>query len=257
MKFIRVIPCLLLQEHSLVKTVKFKSPRYIGDPINAVHIFNELEVDEIIFLDIFASEKKLPINYTLLSNIVSECFIPFTYGGGIDSVQQMEKLFKIGIEKIAMNSAGMEKPILFDTASKIFGSQSIIGVIEIKRSLSGRYQVCSRRGKKIHKLNPSECAIMMRDHGVGEIFINDIDRDGTMKGYDLKLLQCISRSVDIPVIACGGAGNLTHFKEAIQIGGVSAVAAGSLFVYYGKEKGVLINYPSRQILDKLFIGEEY
>lgn len=249
----RVIPCLLLKDNKLVKTIKFKNPTYIGDPINAVKIFNEKEVDELIFLDIDASYKKKKPNYSIIHEVVTECFMPVCYGGGVNNLSDMKKLFKLGIEKISINTRALDNPTFIKEAAQMFGSQSIVVSIDVRKNLWGKYDVYSYGGRKKTNYNPIDFSLLMEKMGAGELMINSIDRDGVMNGYDIKLLKSVTEVVTIPVIACGGAGKITDFLEAVDKGRVSAVSAGSLFIYFGREKGILINYPSQRdlsILDK-------
>jgi len=247
----RIIPCLLLQNGGLVKTVRFAHPTYIGDPINAVKIFNEKEVDELIFLDISATNEKREPNYDLIRGIAEECFMPFSYGGGVRSVETIKKLLRLGVEKVIINTALHEDPLFVRKAVDQFGSSTIIGALDVKRGFLGRYRRYIRAGKKALPWDVLETARDLENVGVGEIFINSIDRDGMMGGYDIELLRQTAQRVSIPVIACGGAGTLEHLRDVIHQAGISAAAAGSLFVYHGKIKGVLINYPNRATLDDL------
>lgn len=250
----RVIPCLLLSDESLVKTIKFKNASYIGDPINTVWIYNDMEVDELIVLDIDASKNNKDPNFELISNIASECFMPLSYGGGVNSIDDMRTIFSVGVEKIIINSYTFHNQDFISNASKIFGSQSIIGAIDVKQNTAGNYEIFSMSGSKNMKLDPVSWSIELEQQGVGELFVNSIDRDGTWEGYDIELLRSISSEVSIPVIACGGAGKLNHFHDAVRDGGVAALAAGSMFVYQKKGLGVLIRYPSRKKLEILFNG---
>lgn len=245
----RVIPVLLLKERGLVKTVKFKEPRYVGDPINAVKIFNEKEVDELVVLDITATTEKRPPSFEWLGEIATEAFMPMCYGGGIRSVEDAQRLFSAGYEKVAINTAAVEDPDLIARLADRFGSQSIVASIDAKRSWLGRYQVQTRSGTKAAGSEPAELARTLVSMGAGEILVNSIDRDGTMQGCDLELIRSISSTVSIPVIACGGVGSLDHIKEAVTEGGASAVAAGSFFVFHGKHRAVLISYPTRRELE--------
>ncbi|MCO6432177.1 MAG: imidazole glycerol phosphate synthase subunit HisF [Deltaproteobacteria bacterium] len=247
----RAIPCLLLKDQGLVKTVKFGSPTYIGDPLNAVRIYNEKEVDELIFLDITATNEKREPNYDLIGKIAQECFMPFSYGGGVRSVEAIKKLLRLGVEKVILNTATHENPQLLREAAKSLGSSTVIAAMDIKRSLFGGYKRYIRSGTRAVPGDLVECAKMLEEQGAGELFINSIDRDGVMGGYDVEIISRITNSVGIPVIACGGAGNLEHVKELIQKTNVSAAAAGSIFVYHGRIKGVLINYPKRSELDEI------
>lgn len=248
---IRVIPCLLYKNGALVKTVHFQNEKYVGDPINTVRIFNEKEVDELIFLDILATiEKKTP-DLDFLQNIASECFMPLCYGGGITSLQEMEKIFNIGVEKVAMNSAVPGNPELIKSASDNFGSQSIVVSIDVKKSILGKYQVYTHRGRIKQPLDPVIFARQIQEWGAGELLLNSIDRDGTGSGFDLVLIQKVAEAVEIPTIACGGAGSLEHFREAVAVG-ASAVSAGSFFVFHGKHRAVLITYPDQKSLSETF-----
>lgn len=244
----RIIPCLLLKDLGLVKTVNFKDEKYLGDPINAVKIFNEKEVDELIFFDIGAGKKRP--DFDLLSRIASECFMPFSYGGGIENTKDMETVFRIGAEKAAISAGAIKNPKFIKEASDRFGSQSIIVVMDVKINPAKNYEIFTNRGSNPTGLDPVEFAKKAEEMGAGEILVNSIDRDGLMSGYDLKLIKAISDSVNIPVIACGGAGTLSHFKEAIDAG-ACAVSGGSIFVFWGPYKTVLINYPERRELERI------
>lgn len=247
----RVIPCLLLRGNGLVKTINFKNGIYIGDPINTVKIFNEKEVDEIIILDIEATTRVKEPNFKLVSDIASECFMPLCYGGGIRSIDDIRTILNLGVEKVSINSYAIENPYFIKMASEKFGSQSIIVSIDVKRNLFGRYEIYIANGTKNTKLDPLRFALQMEEMGAGEILLNSIDRDGTMKGYDIELIQMVSKETGIPVIACGGAGKIEDFGRAINAGGASAVAAGSLFVFNGKHRAVLISFPTTDELNML------
>ncbi|MFW9777491.1 MAG: AglZ/HisF2 family acetamidino modification protein [Candidatus Heimdallarchaeota archaeon] len=249
----RVIPVLLLRGRGLVKTVKFKDPKYVGDPINAVRIFNEKEVDELTFLDIMASRDKTSPQFDLIKDIATECFMPFGYGGGVRSIQDIRTILKNGAEKVILNSSAIESPQLINEAAEIFGSQSIVISIDVRKNRFGKNQVYIRSGLERTDYSPEELAKQVETLGAGEIIINSIDRDGTMEGYDLELIKKVNETVDIPVVACGGAGSLQHFREAVRVAGASAVAAGSMFVFHGPLRAVLINYPSQDEL-KEFLG---
>jgi cyclase len=223
-----------------VKTVKFNEPRYVGDPINAVKIFNEKEADELIFLDITATNERRKPSFELLSHIASEAFMPFSYGGGLRDIEDIKEILKIGIEKVIINTYACENPRFIKETSDKFGSQSIVVAIDVKKENSG-YKVFINSGKTCTKREPVEYAVEMEKMGAGEIFLNSIDRDGTMEGYDLDLIKNVSSAVNIPVIASGGAGKTEDFKNAVEAG-ASAVSAGSMFVFYGKNKAVLITY---------------
>jgi imidazole glycerol-phosphate synthase subunit HisF len=252
MRVPRVIPVLLLKNAGLVKTVRFKNSIYVGDPLNAVKIFNEKEVDELVFLDITATSegKKPPIK--LLAEVASECFMPLCYGGAIKSIAEIKEITAVGVEKISINSHAVEAPHFIREAADIFGSSTIVVSIDVKKNFFGKYEVYIHGGKKNTKLDPLKFAMEMNKLGAGELLLNSIDRDGIMNGFDIELIKKISKEVDIPVIACGGAGVLTDLAEAVKEGGASAVAAGSMFVFHGKHKAVLINYPSQRELKELF-----
>ena len=246
----RVIPCLLLKNEGLVKTVKFKDPKYLGDPINIVRIFNDKEVDELIFLDILATVENRRPNFDLLGKITSECFMPLGYGGGICSMEDVKELLAMGVEKIVLNTSAVENPSLIRSAADYAGSQAVVISMDVKRTLLGKYEVYVRGGKKSTGLDPVKFAVEMGKQGAGELFLNSVDRDGTMQGYDLELVRRVAESVTVPVVACGGAGNIQHLAEAIQAG-ASAAAAGSLFVFQGPLRGVLISYPAQEELKRV------
>lgn len=247
----RVIPCLLLQDGGLVKTVKFKRPRYLGDPINAVKIFNEKEVDELVFLDIVAGRQGWEPPFDLLGQVTSECFMPLCYGGGVRSLEHMRRLFSLGIEKVALNTGAVESPELVSQAADRFGAQSVIVSIDVKRRLLGRPAVYTMGGTRSTGLDPVAWAREMERRGAGELLLTAIDRDGTMSGYDLPLIKQVVAAVRIPVVASGGAGSVRDLVAAVRQGGASAAAAGSLFVYQGPHRAVLINYPSPEELRDL------
>ena len=251
----RVIPCLLLKGQGLVKTINFTNPKYIGDPINAVKIFNDKEVHELFFLDITASTEQRTPRLDYISDIASECFMPLGYGGGIRTIKQAEDIFNRGVEKIIINSYAIEKPSFIHELADLFGSQSIVISIDVKKNFFGNYQTYTYSGKTKTAWDPMKWAQEAEKLGAGEIFLNSIDRDGMMDGYDIPLIKSICASVSIPVVACGGAGTVEDFGRAVHDGGASAVAAGSMFVYVGKHRAVMINYPNRQILDGIFQHE--
>jgi len=239
----RVIPVLLLRNSGLVKTVRFKDPKYLGDPINIVRIFNDKEVDEIVFLDITAAAEQRGPAKKLLAEIAGECFIPLCYGGGVRDHATMKELYTIGVEKVSLNTAAFETPDLVRAAAADWGSQSVIVSIDAKKKLLGGYEVCIRGGKKATGVDPAKFAEQMQAAGAGEILINSIDRDGTMTGYDLDLVRRVADAVDVPVVACGGARNVADLKTVIRDGHASAAAAGSMFVFQGPHRAVLISYP--------------
>jgi cyclase len=236
----RVIPCLLLRGAGLVKTTGFKSPRYVGDPINAIRIFNDKEVDELVLLDITATPEGREPAYTTIADVASECFMPLAYGGGITSVEQARRILKLGVEKVILNTAAWRQPQLVTDASREFGAQAVVASIDVRRKLFGRYEVFVESGKAGTGVDPVDYARRMEELGVGEILLNAIDRDGTMRGYDLELLAKVSAAVGVPVIASGGAGSLADFGAAVRSGGADAVAAGAMFVFHGPHRAVLI-----------------
>ena len=246
----RVIPCLGFYDKGLYKTIKFKNPNYLGDPINAVKIFNEKEVDELCLIDIRASYDKREPDFELLHDIATEAFMPLSYGGGIVSISQAKRIFSIGYEKVIFNTCFAEDLELIKEAVKIFGGQSIIVSIDVRTSILGKKKCYIVSGEKEVRGTPVQLAQMAESIGVGEILLQSIDNDGVMKGYDIDLIKTITRAVSIPVIACGGAGRLSDIYDAIYEGKADAVAAGSLFVYFGKKKGILINYPTEEELKK-------
>jgi len=252
----RVMPCLLLKEESLVKTVKFQNPGYIGDSINAVRIYNEKEVDELIFLDITATLEKRKPPFKILAEIAGECFMPVAYGGGIRTLDDIKTIFSLGIEKVALNSYAVENPRFVQEAADAFGSQSIVASIDARRHAPGRYEVYTQGGRKPSGLDPVQHALHVQRMGAGEILLTSIDRDGTQEGYDLELIRSVARNVSIPVIACGGAGKVQDFVDAIIEGGASACAAGSMVVYFGRNRAVLISFPSRRELEQVLGKEE-
>lgn len=249
----RVIPALLLQGQGLVKTVKFKDPTYLGDPINIVRIFNDKEVDELVFLDINATNENHPPAFEMLANITSECFMPLGYGGGIRSMEDIKRLLSLGVEKVILNTSAVEIPELVRAVADYAGSQAVVISMDIKKNLLGRYEVRTRGGRGGTGLDPVKHAVEMEKQGAGELFLNSIDRDGMMQGYDIELIRSISSAVSIPVVACGGAGKLQDLADVIKLGGASAAAAGSLFVFQGPLRGVLISYPSPSELKRILL----
>ena len=249
MRRVRVIPVLLLKDGGLVKSVKFKDFKYVGDPINAVKIFNEKEVDEIVILDIDATREGREPDLEKIKEIASEAFIPLAYGGGITRIEQIKELLFNGIEKVVLNQSALENPALITEAARQFGSQSVVVSIDVKKNLFGSYKVYQHSRGKNTKKDPLEFAKEAIRLGAGEIFLNSVDLDGTQKGYDLTLVEKIAKEIEVPLIACGGASGVSNFREVIQAGS-SACAAGSLFVFQGKHRAVLINYPSQKDLRK-------
>ena len=248
---VRVIPCLLLKNRGLVKTVKFADPKYVGDPINAVKIFNDKQADELIFVDIGATPRQSDPPFELLSEISSECFMPFAYAGGVRTMAHFTKLFALGVEKVCVNTQAARTPGLLTEAAREFGSQSVVGAIDAKRRIFGGYEARINGGREGTGVSPAEMACRFEDAGAGEIFLNDIARDGTMTGYDTTLIKEVTSAVSVPVVACGGAGSAADLSRAIHEGGASAAAAGSLFVFMGKHRAVLINYPNSRELSEI------
>jgi imidazole glycerol-phosphate synthase subunit HisF len=246
-KRIRVIPVLLLKHGDLVKTTQFKDPVYIGDPINTVRIFNEKRVDELILLDISPNRSVEQGAAAPLAEIASEAFMPVAYGGGIISLQQVESILKLGVEKVVINSSAPENPGLITEVARRFGSQSIVLSIDVRRRF-GRYLVFTNGGKKSTGINPVEHARRMTDAGAGEILITSIAHEGTSRGYDMRLVRAVAEAVTVPVIANGGASSVADFAAAVQSGHASAVAASSMFVYQGKHRAVLISFPDEALL---------
>ena len=247
----RVIPCLLLKNGGLVKTVNFKNEKYIGDPINAVKVFNEKEVDELVFLDITKTNDLSDPNYDLLKDIASEAFMPMAYGGGLNSIHQIEKIYSIGFEKVVINSAALKNIEVVKDAVNLAGSSGVVISIDTKNSFFSGRKIYSNGGTLKHEVDLLDYIKKMEDIGVGEILLGSIDNDGTFSGYDNELIKQISNNISIPVVPVGGAGKLDHFKEAIEAG-ASGIAAGSFFVYHGKHKAVLITYPDYKKIKELF-----
>lgn len=248
----RIIPILLLKNKGLVKSTRFKDYNYIGDPLNAVKIFNDLRADELVFLDILASKEKRIIDLSFVEKVGDECNMPFSVGGGIKNLKEIKAILNAGAEKVIINTAAAENSDLIKEASDEFGSSTIVVSIDVKKNLFGKESTYTLSGTKSTGYSPVSFARLMEEKGAGEILINSIDRDGVMNGYDISLIKKISEAVTIPVIACGGAGDLSHISDSINLGLASAAAAGSLFVYHGPRKGVLINYPSAEELKQLF-----
>jgi cyclase len=247
----RIIPCLLLDGNGLVKTRKFKDPTYVGDPINAIKIFNDKRVDELIFLDIAASREGNEPNYALLEKLASECFMPLCYGGGIRDAAQARRIIGLGIEKVSVNAAAIENSQLIGAIAAELGASSTVAAVDVRCNWLGHYRVYNAARRKLTDLDPVAHVSALVRAGAGEVLINDADRDGEQKGYDLSLVRAICGAVDVPVIACGGAGSLVDMRAAIHDGGASAAAAGSLFVFKGRHRAVLINYPSQDQISEL------
>ncbi|MGA2406161.1 MAG: AglZ/HisF2 family acetamidino modification protein [Bacteroidales bacterium] len=248
---IRIIPCLQLVDQSLVKTIQFGKYVYIGDPINTVRIFNELEVDELCFLDIRATVQRRTPNLKILSAIAAECFMPLSYGGGVKDADIAKKILSIGFEKIVINSGAIENYKLISELARHSGNQSVIVSIDVKKTFMGGYSVYSHDGTTKTKLNPVEWAKMAEEAGAGELLITSMDRDGTWKGFDLDIIKQITDVVSIPVIANGGAGSIDDIGRVVFEGKASAVALGSMVVYQQRGMGVLVNFPDKKKLEQL------
>jgi cyclase len=248
MRRIRVIPTLLVRDGDLVKTRQFKHPIYIGDPINAVRIFNDKGADELVLLDISAAGTGRPMAADRLAEITSEAFMPVAYGGGIATLAHVDATLRAGVEKVVINSAAAALPSLIADAAKRFGSQSIVVSIDVVSTRLRGTRVVTHRGKRGVRLPLVEHARRMVDAGAGELFVTAVAREGTFAGYDLPLLRTVSDAVHVPVIACGGAATIDDMRLAVREGGVSAVAAGSMFVFQGRHRAVLINYPAEHVL---------
>lgn len=243
---VRIIPVLLLHNGGLYKTVRFKNAAYIGDPVNSVRIFNEKEADELMVLDFRATKENKGINFSKIEEMAGEAFMPMAYGGGIKSFDDAKKVFDAGFEKIVLNSILFSKPQLVKEITAVYGAQAVIGAMDVNKNIFGKPKVFSHSGTTNTGHAPVEWAKNVESMGVGEIMMNSIELDGTWTGYDLNLVEKVSQAVSVPLIACGGAGNVMHLKNAVEAG-ASAVAAGSMFVYQKKGMGVLISFPSEVI----------
>ncbi|MCR4566527.1 MAG: AglZ/HisF2 family acetamidino modification protein [Pseudobutyrivibrio sp.] len=251
----RIIPVLLIDDRDLIKTINFKKPTYLGDPVNALKIFNRKGIDEMAVLDISASKKGIEPDFELLTDMASEAFMPLSYGGGIKSLDQVRKLLAIGYEKVVLNTSLVEDEQHVKDAVALAGSQSVVASIDAKL-VKGQYKCVICDGTKVIDMSPVELAKHAEELGVGEIFLNSIDRDGMMTGYDTDLINQVVDAVDIPVTACGGAGGIADLKEALQTGHAHAAAGGSMFVYYGRLKAVLITAPTEEELTEAGIYSE-
>lgn len=250
----RIIPCLLVHQGGLVKTQGFKDPKYVGDPINAVRIFNEKEADELMVLDIDASVKKVEPDFGLIAKLAAECRMPLCYGGGITTAEQAARIVDMGVEKVAVSATAIANPAILTEMAAAVGRQSVVAVIDVRKRtglFAKGYEVCTHNGKTIHKHAPVVLAKQLQDAGAGEIVVNSIDRDGLMQGYDLNLASQFKQALKVPVTFLGGAGSLDHLGDLISKLGVVGAAAGSLFVFKGKYRAVLINYPTPEQKIKL------
>jgi cyclase len=255
----RIIPCLLVKNKGLVKTIGFSNPKYVGDPLNAVRIFNEKEVDELIVLDIDATADGREPDYGMIKNLAAECRMPLCYGGGVKTVEQAVRIIKMGVEKVAISCLAVEKPEMVADLAKYVGSQSVVAVIDVRKNKTGAYDIFTHNGTKLRRKNPVDFAGQLGKMGVGEIVINSIDKDGMMKGYDREIVRAIRNVTTVPITVLGGAGTLRDIESLIEEFGVIGAAAGSLFVFKGVYKAVLINYPSRaqkdEIIERTRMGE--
>jgi cyclase len=252
----RDIPVLLLADGGLVKTVRFRDERYVGDPINAVRIFNDKQADELVLLDIHATALGRPPDDAAIEEIVSEAFMPVAYGGGVRDVVTANRLIQLGVEKIVVNAAAVENPTAVAAIADRLGSSTLVVAMDAKASPSGSWEVVVRSGTRRTGVDVREHAQAMARLGAGELFVQSVDRDGTMEGYDLDLVRTVADAVDIPVIACGGAAGLADVARAVRDGRASAVAAGSMFVFHGRHRAVLITYPTYEVRRELFTGSE-
>lgn len=244
----RVIPTLLCDNRDLVKTQKFKSSKYVGDPVNAVKIFNDKEVDELIFIDISASKQRNQPDFELINEIASECFMPLAYGGGIANLSHMDKILSAGVEKVIMNNSITNNPKLINEASKIFGSQFLVASIDVKKNFFGKYFVYDYLNQKVISRNIEEYIKFISHLGFGEIFINNVNRDGMRNGYDINLISSIVDCTSLPVIACGGLNNFDDLKSSYDVG-CSGASGGSYFIFQGKHRAVLISYPDKEKIE--------
>ena len=247
----RIIPCLLVHEKGLVKTINFKDPKYVGDPINAVRIFNEKQVDELTVLDIDASAENREPDYRMIENLAAECRMPLCYGGGVKTPEQAQRIFSLGVEKIAISSAAVQDPYLVARIAERVGSQSVVVIIDVKKKLLGGYEVYINNGKKSTGKDPFDFAKKLEELGAGEIVVNSIDQDGVMKGYDMDLAEKMRAVTSLPLTVLGGAGNVQDIGKLISKFGIIGASAGSLFVFKGVYKAVLINYPNPAEKDDL------
>lgn len=254
MLYPRIIPCLLVKNKGLVKTVKFKDPKYVGDPINAVKIFNEKEVDELTVLDIDASAENREPDYKMIENLAVECRMPLCYGGGIKTVGQAQKISGLGVEKIAISSAAIANPILINEIAQKIGNQSVVIVLDVKKEKDGNYRIFTNNGQKKSDQSLANFVVELKKLGAGEIVINSIDNDGLMQGYDFELVSIVRNLVNLPLAVLGGAGSLEEVTKLIGKYGIIGAAAGSLFVFKGIYRAVLINYPNphekKEIIEK-------
>lgn len=251
----RIIPCLLVHKGGLVKTRGFKAPKYVGDPINAVKIFNEKEADELVVLDIDATARRAEPNYALIAKLAAECRMPLCYGGGITTPEQAARIIDLGVEKVAVSAAAVTNPALITAISNAIGRQSVVAVLDVRKKaglFAKGYEVCTHNAKTSHKLDPLALAQLLQAAGAGEILVNSVDLDGEMKGYDLPLARQMRATLSVPLTMLGGAGSLDDIGALVGACGVVGAAAGSLFVFKGRYRAVLINYPTPLQKDALY-----
>lgn len=250
----RIIPCLLVHKGGLVKTQGFAAPKYVGDPINAVKIFNEKEADELMVLDIDASANKVEPNYALIAKLAAECRMPLCYGGGVTSAEQASRIIDLGVEKVSVSAAALADPSLLTRMAEAIGRQSVVAVLDVRKKtglFAKGYELCTHNARTAHKLDPIAFAQQLQQAGAGEIVINAVDRDGAMQGYDLALARQMRAALKVPLTVLGGAGSLDDMKALIMECGVVGAAAGSLFVFKGPYRAVLINYPTLTQKDQM------
>lgn len=248
----RVIPCLLLKDGGLVKTIRFADPVYVGDPINTIKIFNDKEVDELLLLDITATRERKGPAFGTIAQIASECFMPVCYGGGISSLEQAKRIISLGIEKVAINHAAISNTSLVREIADALGSQAVVAAINVKKNWRGKFRVFDSGTGKLTDLDPFDHADRLVAMGAGEVLVNDVDRDGTQQGYNLDLIRGYTQRLPVPVIACGGAWTTDHLRQVVKESGASAAAAGSMFVFQGPHRAVLVSYPPYAELERLF-----
>jgi len=251
----RIIPCLLIHKGGLVKTRKFSSPKYVGDPINAVKIFNEKESDELAVFDIDATVNRIEPNYALIAKLAAECRMPLCYGGGITRSEQASRIIDLGVEKVAVSAAAVSDPRVLTAIASAIGCQSVVAVLDVRKRggvFSRGYEVCSHNGRVTHKAEPFVLAKLLQEAGAGEIVVNSVDRDGEMCGYDLELAAMMREKLRVPLTVLGGGGSLNDMADLIRVCGIVGAAAGSLFVFKGQFRAVLINYPTAQQKEQLF-----
>ena len=248
----RVIPCLLLKDGGLVKTIRFSDPKYVGDPINTIKIFNDKEVDELLLLDISASRERKGPALKTIAEIASECFMPLCYGGGVSTLAEARQIVGLGVEKIAINHAAITRPAIIREIADTLGSQAVVVSVNVKRNWLRKYRVFDSGTGRLTDLDPFDHVERLVSLGAGEVLVNDVDRDGTQQGYDLELIRQFTDRLAVPVIACGGAWTTDHLRSVVRDSKASAVAAGSMFVFQGPHRAVLISYPAYSDLERLF-----